>query len=162
MEEKDKQIVVEEKQPKKVKKEKPKTEKKGPSALSKVFKKEYSFEGFLLLLISLVAIVIGVLLLTPKGSPTLKISESVFLIGTYPSVFAGILIGLGAISLVIAIWPYYKPSISEIRRITWATKKDLLKDSAATFSFSLIMILFFFLVDLGIVALFSYIATIVR
>lgn len=117
-----------------------------------ILTKEYKYEGLILLLLSLVAIVLGVLIIIGENTGTsgLVIKDNVFLIGDYPKVFAWILIILGAVSLLLAVWPFYKPSIAEIKKISWPTKGVLLKNSATVFVFALIMSLFFLVVDLGL------------
>ncbi|MGI6710684.1 MAG: preprotein translocase subunit SecE [Bacilli bacterium] len=129
-----------------------------------ILTKEYKYEGLILLLLSLIAIVLGILIIVGENTGTsgLVIKDDVFLIGDYPKVFAWILIILGAVSLLLAVWPFYKPSISEIKRISWPSKGVLLKNSVTVFVFSLIMSLFFLVVDLGLtqlVALFKLIAS---
>lgn len=115
-----------------------------------IFTKEYKYEGIILLFLSLIALVLGTLVLmgiSSDGESGLVINENVFLIGDYPSAFAWILIVLGAVSLVLAVWPFYKPSIAEAKRITWSTKGQLLKNTAIVFAFILIMSIFFVFSD---------------
>lgn len=115
-----------------------------------IFTKEYKYEGIILLFLSLIALVLGTLVLmgiSSDGESGLVINENVFLIGDYPSAFAWILIVLGAVSLVLAVWPFYKPSIAEAKRITWSTKGQLLKNTAIVFAFILIMSIFFIFSD---------------
>lgn len=115
-----------------------------------IFTKEYKYEGIILLFLSLIALVLGTLVLmgiNSDGESGLVINENVFLIGDYPSAFAWILIVLGAVSLILAVWPFYKPSIAEAKRITWSTKGQLLKNTAIVFAFILIMSIFFVFSD---------------
>lgn len=115
-----------------------------------IFTKEYKYEGIILLFLSLIALVLGTLVLmgiSSEGSSGLVINENVFLIGDYPSAFAWILIVLGAVSLILAVWPFYKPSIAEAKRISWSTKGQLLKNTAIVFAFILSMSIFFILSD---------------
>ena len=126
-----------------------KVEKKENRIIS-IFTKEYKYEGLILLFLSIIAIVLGVLVLVgvnSEGSEGLIINEDVFLIGDYPKAFAWILIVLGAASLVLAVWPFYKPSISEAKRISWTNRGDLLKNTAIVFAFILIMSVFFIFSD---------------
>jgi len=109
------------------------------SKLVEVFTKDYKYEGLILLILALVAITLGCLI----TSGVMTIPADVFLIGEYPKVFAWILIVLGAFSLVLSIWPYYKPSIYEVKRITWPTKKTLLVNIRDTFIFTIALALFF-------------------
>ncbi|MDD3382544.1 MAG: preprotein translocase subunit SecE [Bacilli bacterium] len=129
-----------------------------------ILTKEYKYEGLILLVLSLIAIVLGVLIIVGENTGTsgLVIKDDVFLIGDYPKVFAWILIILGAVSLLLAVWPFYKPSIGEIRKISWPSKGVLLKNSVTVLLFSLAMSLFFLLVDLGltqVVEFFKWLAS---
>lgn len=126
-----------------------KVEKKENRILS-IFTKEYKYEGLILLLLAIIAILLGVMVLlgiSSEGTEGLIINENVFLIGDYPAAFAWVLIVLGSVSLVLAVWPFYKPSIGEAKRITWPKRGELLKDTAIVFAFILIMSIFFILSD---------------
>ena len=127
-----------------------KVEKKKENRILSIFTKEYRYEGLILLFLAIVAIVLGVLVLQgiySEGASGLVINENVFLIGDYPQAFAWVLIVLGAVSFVLAVWPFYKPSIAEAKRITWPTRGELLKNTAIVFAFILIMSLFFIFSD---------------
>lgn len=122
------------------------------SRLMSVFTKEYKHESLILLVLALVAIILGVMLL--RG--ILIIPSDVFLLGDYPMVFSWILLGLGIISLFLAIWPFYKPSIEEVRRVSWPTKGTMVSNTLTVFLFTLILSLFFAIVDSGFSALVSW------
>lgn len=118
---------------------------KKQSRLASVFTKEYKHEGLVLLFLAIVAIVLGVLTITSELS-----FEGVYLIGDYPKVFGWVLVLLGAFSFVLAVWPFYKPSIDEVKRVSFPSKGSVLRDSVTVFMFSLIMALFFALADSGL------------
>jgi preprotein translocase SecE subunit len=125
-------------------------EKQKSSGALAIFTKEYKYEGLILLFLSIVAIVLGAMVLigeSSTGSGGLTINKDVFLIGDYPKAFAWILIILGVMSMVLAIWPFLKPSISELKRVSWASKGTLFQNTATVFAFILIMALFFLLSD---------------
>lgn len=131
-------------------------ENKKSNGILSIFTKEYKYEGIILLFLSLVALVLGTMVLigiNSEGSSGLVINENVFLIGDYPAAFAWILVVLGAVSLLLAIVPFFKPSISEVKRISWSTRATLLKNTAIVFAFILIMAIFFVLSDW----IFSYV-----
>lgn len=131
-------------------------ENKKSNGILSIFTKEYKYEGIILLFLSLVALVLGTMVLigiNSEGSSGLVINENVFLIGDYPAAFAWILVVLGAVSLLLAIVPFFKPSISEMKRISWSTRATLLKNTAIVFAFILIMAIFFILSDW----IFSYV-----
>lgn len=115
-----------------------------------IFVKEYKYEGLVLLVLALIAIVLGVMVLigeSTDGTSGLTINPNVFLIGSYPVAFAWILVILGAFSLLIAVWPFYKPSVYEVKRVSWTSRGDLLKNTGIVFAFILIMAIFFVLAD---------------
>lgn len=128
-------------------KEKPKK-----NRLAEVFMRDYRFEGLILLLLAVVAIVLGVLILVG----TLAINDNIPILGDYPKVFAWILVGLGAISLGLAIWPFYKPSVDEVKRVTWPTWKQFLYDSVVVLLFVAILSLFYTAIDTGFSALVGW------
>lgn len=117
-----------------------------------IFAKEYKYEGLVLLFLALIAIVLGIMVLCGEysdGASGLTVNPNVFLIGTYPTAFAWILVILGAFSAIVAVWPFYKPSIFELKRVSWSKKGELLKNSGKVFAFILIMSLFFMIADIA-------------
>ena len=50
-------------------------------------------------------------------------------------------------SLILSIWPYFKPSIGEVKRVSWPTRGTVFQNTATVFAFVLIMALFFLLSD---------------
>ncbi len=124
---------------------------KKQSRLVSVFTKEYKHEGLILLFLAIVAIVLGVILLNNDFGLTL---ENVYLIGDYPEVFCWILILLGVFSLLLAVWPFYKPSIEELKRVSWPSRGSLLRDSLTVLLFSVILAVFFLLAD-SVIKLFT-------
>ena len=126
------------------------SEKQKKNRLVEAFTKDYKYEGLLLLVLSIISIVIGVYFL---GNPPAVDN----LLGIPTKVFFWLLIVLGGVSLLLSIWPYYKPSIYEVKRITWPTKKEMLENSLSTFIFVLIFVVFFLGVDWGLGALLDWI-----
>lgn len=124
-------------------------ESKKRGQLMSVFTRDYKHEGLVLLILAVIAVVLGVLIITG----TFTIPSDVFLLGDYPLVFAWILVGLGVISFVLAVWPFYKPSVEELRRVSWISRGSLLKDSLTVFLFVLILGVFFALSDSAYTAL---------
>ena len=123
---------------------------KNSNVILSIFTKEYKYEGIILLSLSLIALVLGTMVLigeTSQGSSGLVINKDIFLIGDYPKAFAWILIILGAVSLVLAAWPFYKPSISEIKRVSWPSRGTLFKNTATVFAFILVLSIFFIFSD---------------
>ncbi len=118
--------------------------------LAEVFSKDYKYEGLILLILAVIAIILGVLIITDvkAGSGIFNIKGQAFLIGDFPILFAVILIVLGAFSFALSVWPYYKPSIYEIKRVTWPTKKTMISNSIDVVIYSASIAVFFYLCDL--------------
>lgn len=107
---------------------------------------DFKYEGLILLFLAVVALVLGVLII----NGTLTIHETAFVIGSYPILFAWILVILGAFSLVLSVWPFYKPSIGEMKRVSWPSRGHVIQDSITVFIFTLILSLFFLLTNFAL------------
>lgn len=117
--------------------------------LADAFTKDYKYEGLILLVLALVALVLGVVLI--KDSTW--IPDNSFLAIGNKLVFPIILIVLGVLSVMLSVWPYYKPSIDEVKRVTWPTKKTMLANCISVFAYTIIIAIFFYLADLLFVGL---------
>ena len=117
--------------------------KKGTMA---VLSKEYKYENLILAFLAVFAIVLGALIV----NGTLVIGKDYFLIGSYPKVFAWVLVGLGAISLLLVVLPFYKPSFDEAKHIKGLKKSEFLVNIARVLIFIFILAGFFFLCDLAL------------
>jgi hypothetical protein len=111
-----------------------------------VLSKEYKYENLILAFLAVFAIVLGALIV----NGTLVIGKDYFLIGSYPKVFAWVLVGLGAISLLLVALPFYKPSFDEAKHIKGLKKSEFLVNIARVLIFIFILAGFFFLCDLAL------------
>ena len=117
--------------------------------LAEIFTKDYKYEGLVLLVLSIIAIIVGVLLLENYSS---------VMIGWISGkVFGWVLVVLGAVSLLLSIWPYYKPSVYEVKRVSWPNKKSMFENVLSAFIFTIIFVIFFAGIDLGLKALVEWI-----
>ncbi|MBQ8292439.1 MAG: preprotein translocase subunit SecE [Bacilli bacterium] len=123
--------------------QKVKKEKKGAMSF---LSKEYKYENLILAFIALFAIVLGVLII----SGALVVDSGLFLIGSYPKVFAWILVGLGAISLLLVVYPFYKPSFDEAKHIKGLKRSEFLINIVRVLVFIVVLALFFFVCDLAL------------
>lgn len=127
---------------------------KKKNRLAEVFMKDYKYEGLILLILAVIAIVLGTLILVG----TLIIDENIPLLGDFPKVFAWILTLLGVASLLLAVWPYYKPSVEEVKRVTWPTWKKFAYDSVVVLVFIAVLSCFYALIDTGFSALVNWLS----
>ena len=121
-------------------------EKKAKKGTLSILSKEYKYENLILAFLAVFAIVLGALII----SGALVIGKDYFLIGSYPKVFAWILVGLGVISLLLVALPFYKPSFDEAKHITGLKKSEFLVNIARVLIFIFILAGFFFLCDLAL------------
>ena len=96
---------------------------------------EWKYENLVLVILALFALELGVLLLTGD----LTISSSAFLIGPYWKVFAWILVGLGAVSMLLAVSSFYRPSFAEVKHVTGLKKKEFFVNVLTVFVFVIIV-----------------------
>ena len=92
--------------------------------LLEVLSQDYRAENILLALIAIIAMAFSIMIL----AGTLNIKDNYPLLGAYPKVFAIILLVISALGLLVVLWPFYEPSIGEIKRITWAKPRELYQD----------------------------------
>lgn len=141
---------------------------KEKKSLMSLLGKEYKYEGLLLLVLGIITTVLGVLIhlgVTTKGSEGLVINENFYFIGEYPKLFAWVLIILGAAAIILAIYPYYKPSIKEMKRITWPSKKEMLSNTLIVIAFIVIVAFLFLGYDAilnQVVKLFKYLGSLMK
>ncbi|MGM9971476.1 MAG: preprotein translocase subunit SecE [Anaeroplasmataceae bacterium] len=140
VEEKKKNSTKEKKQKNKNKNSKDAEQK---SRILEYLKSEHKWENYVLLFLSLFALVLGCLII----NETLTVNSDFPIIGDFPKVFAWILIGLSAFALILSMYPFFKPAFPEFKKIKWPRPKAFLADTARVFIFLIILVLLFLLYD---------------
>jgi preprotein translocase subunit SecE len=123
-----------------------------------ILRKEYPFEKILLGVLGALVIVLGVYLIEGEVLEIRLTSWWIFNTEIKRLIFAIFVIVVGAISFVMAIWPFFTPSFSEMRKVSWPNRSTILNHSARVFGFIIILSLFFVLADLAFIPLFQWIA----
>ena len=123
-----------------------------PNRIAQFLNTEYKWENFVLVGLSLFAIVFGVLIL----QDTFSIPADAFLVGPYANIFAWVLIVLGVISLLLWAGPFFRPSISEIKHIKGLKRKEFLGNIVKVIVFTIALAIVFFLFDLVIELIISW------
>ena len=135
--------------------------KQKPNFIKNVFTKDYKYENLILLVLAIVAMVLGFMVIVGD----LQINEKVYFIGEYPMVFAWLLFILGSVSLLLSIWPFFKPSVGELKRVSWPGIAEVLKNTAIVFAYTLLLAIFFVGADAllnQVVKLFQWLAGLMR
>ncbi|MGL4948840.1 MAG: preprotein translocase subunit SecE [Anaeroplasmataceae bacterium] len=131
---------------KKNKKKEIKNELEHRSRILEYLKNEHAWENYVLLILSVVALLLGVLIL----NDTLSINADFPVIGSFPTQFAWVLVVLSTIALLLSLYPFFKPSYPELKKVTWPTWKKFLADSVRVFIFIIALTLLLLLFDIFI------------
>lgn len=104
--------------------------------------KEHKYENLILAVLAIVAIELGVLLLTK----VLEIPQGAFIIGESElsaTIFSWALVVLGAVSLVLSVISFFIPSFAETKHIKGLKFTQYLVNIATVIIFILVLALFF-------------------
>ncbi len=112
--------------------------------LSEFFFSEHKIWDLLGLFSGIFAILIGFMLLVGE----LRITDGVFIVGQYPMIFAWMVFLLGVVMLIMIGWPFYEPSIAELKKVTYPSKAKLLNHTIRTFGFIGFFLAMLFLMNL--------------
>ncbi len=121
-----------------------------------ILRKEYPFEKILLGILGAIVLVLGVYLV--EGS-VLEIRYTDFWIfnSDFKVMFFSIfVIVIGAVSFLLSIWPFFVPSIGEMKKVSWPNKEMIMNHSGRVFGFIMIIGLFFVVIDFGLQPLFTW------
>ncbi len=129
-------------------KQKPAKEKKEnkdeqKSRIFEYLKTEHKWENYVLLVLSLFALVLGCLIV----NGTLTINENFPLFGNFPMVFAWGLVIVAIFALLLSLYPFFKPAFPEFKKIKWPRLRVFLADTVRVFSFLIIFVALFLLYD---------------
>lgn len=89
------------------------------SRIWEYLKTEHKWENYLFIFLSLALLVLGIFIL----NGTLQVNKSVPIIGSFHVPFAIIIVVISVISLVYALYPFFKNSYPEVKKVTlpgWA------------------------------------------
>ena len=120
-----------------------KEKKEDKSRLLDILKKDYKWEGYVFFFIALLVLLLGVLILTGA----LTISSDAWLIGGFPTAFAWVLVVLGALTLIYAVYPFFKPAFPELKKISWLKGRKYFANVIRVFFFIIVFASLFFLYD---------------
>lgn len=131
--------------------EEPKTNK-----IIEILKTEYPFERILLGVLGAFVLVLGVYLVEGTVLTIRLTNWWIFNTELKRTIFAIFVILIGSGSLILALWPFFLPSLAEMKKVTWPNRSTILNHSARVFGFIIVLSVFFVLADLGLRPLFAY------
>jgi preprotein translocase SecE subunit len=139
------------------------------SRIMEILKKEYAFENWLLAILSPVLILYGVYIILGKFGSTdltaaLGSSGYAFIDFFFETDLKRILTGtflilVGTLVIVFLAIPIMRPSITEMKKSSWPTGKELAGDSGRVFAFLLFLMFVFTLYGFALDPLFKWIYT---
>ena len=144
---------VEKKIRKQMEKKQEKKERMGIYRIGEYLKEEHKWENWVFLGVSIVVLLLGLLIL--NGS--LIVRENFPLIGSNPSLFAWILVGIASVGILYGLYPFFKPAFPEFKKITWLTLPKFVANSIRVFLFIIIFVGLFILYDTLMAELFMLI-----
>ncbi len=128
---------------------------KDESRVMSILKKEYAFENWLLAILSPVLILYGVYIVMGRfgqtnlaailGGSGIAFIDFFFLTTLRRVLTGSFLILIGTLVLVYLLIPYLRPSVAELKKVTWPTSKALATNSARVFAFLVFLALVFVL-----------------
>jgi preprotein translocase SecE subunit len=139
------------------------------SRVMEILKKEYAFENWLLGILSPILILYGIYIIMGKfGSVNLTTilgSSGVAFIDfffetTLKRVLTGtFLILVGSLVIVYLAIPILRPSLAEMKKVSWPSGKQLASDSGKVFAFLLFLMLVFTVYGFALDPLFKWLFT---
>lgn len=121
---------------------KEKNEEKGSKILEYI-KTEHKWENYFFMFISICVLLLGVLIL----NGTLEIKSTVPVIGSFPTTFGVIVLVIAILSLVYAVFPFFKNAFPELKKVTWPRWMLFLGNTIKVFLFLIIFTLLYLMYD---------------
>lgn len=137
-----------------------KVEEKKPNKVLEVLRKEYPFEKILLGFLGVIVLVLGIYIYKGELLTIRYTSLWIFNTATRIKWFSAFVIVVGAVSLLIAVWPFFVPSVGEMKKVSWPDRNMILNHSSRVFGFIILLALFFFILDFGFLPLKEYLTEI--
>src|SRR5690554_6482524 len=110
------------------------------SKLVEILTTEYKWENLLLGILATLSTAFSIMIL----GGILVVNDTFPVIGDYPMVFAGILLGISILGLLLVIYPFFIPAVPELKKMSWANWPTMLDASARVIIFVLAFALIFF------------------
>ena len=121
-----------------------------------ILKKEYPFEKILLGILGLIVLVLGIYLVDGKVLEIRYTDFWIFNTDLKIMIFSIFVIVVGALSFLLSVWPFFVPSIGEMKKVSWPNKTMITNHSARVFGFILFLGMFFVIIDFGLRPLFLW------
>jgi preprotein translocase subunit SecE len=122
-----------------------------------ILQKEYPIEKLLLGVLGAVVLILGVYLIEGQVLEIRYTDLWIFNSSTKILIFSIFVVLIGAVAFVMAVYPFFVPSVAEMKKVSWPTKNVIVNHSLRVFGFILFVAFFFVLIDFGLRPLFNWI-----
>ncbi|MCK5388630.1 MAG: preprotein translocase subunit SecE [Candidatus Izimaplasma sp.] len=121
-----------------------------------ILKKEYPFEKILLGLLGAIVLILGIYLVEGTVLEIRFTDWWIFNSDLKIMIFSIFVIFIGTASFILSVWPFFVPSIGEMKKVSWPNKITISNHSARVFGFIFLIGMFFVAIDLGLRPLFDW------
>ena len=121
-----------------------------------ILKKEYPFEKILLGVLGAIVLVLGIYLVEGTVLEIRYTDFWIFNTDLKITIFSIFVIAVGAASFLLSVWPFFVPSVGEMKKVSWPNKVTISNHSARVFGFILLIGMFFVVIDFGLRPLFLW------
>lgn len=118
-----------------------------PNRVLQILRTEYPFERILLGVLGVLVLILGVYLVEGEVLSIRLTTWWIFNTALKRTIFSIFIILVGVVAFLMAVWPFFTPSIAEMRKVSWPKRKTILNHSARVFGFIIFLGLFFVLID---------------
>ena len=136
------------------------------SKIMEILKKEYTFENWLLAILSPILILYGVYIVMGTfgnvnlasilGNSGVAFIDFFFKTDLRRILTGSFLILIGTLVLIYLLIPYIRPSVVELKKVTWPTTKTLATNTGRVFVFLIFLALVFTLLGFAFQPLFNW------
>lgn len=113
------------------------------SRILEYLKAEHKWENYLFMFLSIALIILGVFML----NGTLNVKSTVPVIGSFPKAFAIIITVIGSLSLIYAVYHFFKSAFPELKKITLPGWSLFIGNTLKVFTFLIIFTLLYLMYD---------------
>ena len=119
------------------------TEKK--NKMVEILTTDYPWENLLLGILASLSLALSIMIL---GGILSTEDGPIPIISDYPNLFAGILLGISIVGLLLVVYPFFVPAFPELKKMAWASLKTFLDAAVRVLVFVIFFALVFFAYDL--------------
>jgi preprotein translocase subunit SecE len=122
-----------------------------------ILQKEYPIEKLLLGVLGAIVLILGIYLIEGKVLEIRYTDLWIFNSSTKILIFSIFVVLIGAVAFILAVYPFFVPSVAEMKKVSWPSRSVIANHSLRVFGFILLVAFFFVLIDFGLRPLFNWI-----